>query len=64
MLDPNDSDLLIYVVAIDVNPVVWQISCEICDDLVDKPTSDGDLIDSRELEHRKFHGFSIESPSK
>ena len=64
MLDPNDSDLLIYVVAIDVNPVVWQISCEICDDLVDEPTSDGDLIDSRELKHRNFHGFSIESLSK
>ena len=65
MLDPNDPDLLINAVAIDSDPVVvWQVFCEICDDLVDEPTSCGDLIDSRELEHRKFHGFSIDTAQK
>lgn len=60
MLDPNDPDLLINAVAVDTGPVVWQVNCEICDDLVDEPTPDGDLIDLREMEHRKFHGFSTE----
>jgi hypothetical protein len=64
MLDPNDPDLLIYVVAIDSDPLLWQVFCEICDDLVDEPTSCGDLIDSRELEHMKFHGFSMDTASK
>ena len=57
MLDPNDPDLFIYSVAVDTDPVVWQVWCENCDDLVDEPTPDGDLIDLRELQHRKFHGY-------
>lgn len=58
MMDSRHPDLLINVVAVDTGPVVWQVWCEICDDEVSETTTDGDLADIWEKEHRKFHGYT------
>ena len=52
-----DPDYLIYVAAVDFAPIAWQLWCEICDEAIEEPTSDGDLADSQEEKHRRFHGF-------
>ena len=57
MIDQKDPDLLIYIAAVDFAPLVWQLWCEICDGAVQEPTSDTDLAESQEQEHRLFHGF-------
>lgn len=49
--------LLIYVVAVEVGPTQWVVSCEICDDIVSEPTQDGVLADQFEFEHRTFHDY-------
>ena len=49
--------LLIYVVAVEVGPTQWAVSCEICDDIVSEPTQDGVLADQFEFEHRTFHDY-------
>jgi hypothetical protein len=54
-MDQENLDSLIYNVAVDFAPIVWQLWCEICD--VGQPTSDGDRADVFEIEHRKFHGY-------
>ena len=46
---------LIYVVAVDFEPLQWAVHGEICDDIVSEPTHDGDTADHNELEHRKKH---------
>ena len=47
--------ILIYTVAVDAGPVIWAVHCEICDDIVSDETSDGNLADQYEFEHRKVH---------
>ena len=47
--------VLIYVVAVDVGPVQWAVNCEKCDDIVSEATSNGELADLYEYEHRKVH---------
>ena len=48
---------LIYVVAVDFEPLQWAVHCEICDDIVSEPTHDGDQADLNEIEHRKKHDY-------
>ena len=51
-MDIRDS---VYVVAVDVRPVVWAVQCDLCDDIVSIHTSDNDLIDRLEEEHIQQH---------
>ena len=48
---------LIYIVAVNCGPVVWAVECEICDDIVSEETTDGNLADQYEFEHRKLHNY-------
>ncbi len=48
---------LIYIVAVDLDPIQWAVNCEICDDIVSTPTHDGDIADLHELEHRRKHEY-------
>lgn len=58
MINSTDPDLMINVVAVGTRPVIWQVWCEICDEMASEPTTDGELADTLESEHRKFHGYS------
>lgn len=46
---------LIYVVAVDFDPLKWAVECEICDDIVSEETTDEAQADLFEYEHRKMH---------
>ena len=48
---------MIDIVAVDTGPVVWVVQCEICDDIVSEETTDGNLADQYEFEHRKLHNY-------
>lgn len=45
----------IYTVAVDAQPILWSVFCEICDDQVTDPTIDDNLVDQQESEHILFH---------
>jgi hypothetical protein len=49
------------VVAIDYNPTLWVLECEICDARIGEPTIDGDLIDQRYEKHCALHGLTPEN---
>lgn len=48
---------LIYVVAVDFDPIQWAVHCEICDDIVSEPAHDGHAVDLYEIKHRKKHVY-------
>ena len=46
---------LIYVIAVNFNPLTWVVQCEICDDIVSEETTDVAQANLFEYEHRKVH---------
>ena len=44
-----------YVVAVGTQPLVWAVTCDICDDIVSIETEDGDLADKMAEEHNLRH---------
>lgn len=49
----------VYSVAVSVGPVEWVVRCEICDEEFGEPTTDEELLDKLEAEHRAVHGLSL-----
>lgn len=49
------------VVAVDFNPTLWAVHCEICDKYIGEPTTDDDLVDRMYEEHCALHGLSPEN---
>jgi hypothetical protein len=49
------------VVAIDYDPTLWVLECELCDGRIGEPTTDDDLIDQRYEEHCALHGLTPEN---
>ena len=47
------------VVAIDVNPILWVVWCDICEEELTEPTDDDDLIDTLAEELEKTHLHTI-----
>ena len=49
----------IEIVAVDYQPITWAVLCDICDhEIVTEGTTDEALVDSQEIEHRRFHGLA------
>lgn len=44
-----------YVVAVNTQPLVWAVTCDICDDLVSEETTDGDMADYYAHLHNVYH---------
>jgi hypothetical protein len=49
------------VFAIDYNPTIWVLECELCNGRIGEPTTDDDLIDKRYEEHCALHGLTPEN---
>lgn len=49
----------VYSVAVSVGPVEWVVRCEICNEEFGEPTTDEELLDKLEAEHRAVHGLSL-----
>lgn len=45
----------IYTVAVSSGPILWAVQCDLCDDIVTESTTDDDLVDKWEEEHRDYH---------
>lgn len=43
------------IVAVDTGPVLYNIQCSICDDLIAEDTEDGDSLEPLAEEHRLSH---------
>jgi hypothetical protein len=48
----------VYAVAVDTQPVLWVVYCEICDEELGAPTESDDLLELLETEHVKAHGLN------
>jgi hypothetical protein len=46
------------IVAVGFKPITWAVRCDICDQIVTEGTTDEALVDSQEIEHRRFHGLA------
>jgi hypothetical protein len=44
-----------YVVAVDSDPAIWAVNCELCDDIVSIETQDEDVVDNLLLGHIESH---------
>jgi len=56
----QEIDFQVYPVAVDVNPVLWAVECELCDHLLNEGTSDESEIGRLEFAHKAFHaGLSL-----
>jgi hypothetical protein len=56
----QEIDFQVYPVAVDVNPVLWAVECELCDRLLNDGTSDEAEIGRLEFAHKAFHaGMSV-----
>jgi hypothetical protein len=51
----------INVVAVDVDPIIWAVQCDLCNRYVSDSTEDGDLADELYRAHCKVHGLPDES---
>ena len=49
------------VVAVDFDPTVWAVYCEICDGYIGEPTTDDADIDALYEEHCALHGLTPEN---
>lgn len=49
---------LVYAVAVDTQPTLWVIYCEICDDEFGTPTEDDALLELFEATHKEAHGLN------
>jgi len=49
------------VVAIDFDPTIWALNCELCKTFIGKPTQDEELIDQMYEEHCALHGLVPEN---
>ena len=49
------------VVALEVNPVVWGLFCDLCSSYIGEPTQDDELIDQMYEEHCALHGIAPEN---
>lgn len=47
----------IYAVAVDTQPVLWVVHCELCNDEIGTPTDDDELLELFEAEHKKAHNL-------
>jgi hypothetical protein len=44
-----------YVVAVDTQPLVWAVHCDICDDIISEATTNGDVADYYADLHNIYH---------
>lgn len=49
----------IYAVAVDFNPILWVVHCEICDEEFGNPTANDEELEDTENEHRKSHNLPL-----
>lgn len=49
------------VVALDVNPVIWALFCNLCNSYIGESTHDDKLIDRMYEEHCALHGLVPEN---
>ena len=51
----QEIDFHVYTVAVDVNPVLWAVECELCDRLLNEGTTDEGEVGRLEFAHKAFH---------
>jgi len=57
----QEIDFHVYTVAVDVNPVLWAVECELCDRLLNEGTTDEGEVGRLEFAHKAFHaGMSVD----
>jgi hypothetical protein len=49
------------VVAIDFDPTIWAVHCDICKSDIGEPTQDEELVDQMYEEHCALHGLVPEN---
>jgi len=49
------------VVAIDFNPTIWAVFCELCTSYIGEPTQNDELVDRMYEEHCALHGLVPEN---
>lgn len=47
----------VYAVAVNTDPLLWVIHCELCDNEFGDPTDDFKMLDSLETKHLGDHGL-------
>lgn len=57
----DDIEMLVTTCAVDFNPTLWAVFCEICPKQLNEGTQDEELVGRVEAEHQAFHlGLTIE----
>jgi hypothetical protein len=51
----QEIDFQVYPVAVDFDPVLWAVDCEICGCLVSEGVTDEAVVGRLEVEHKAFH---------
>jgi len=51
----QEIDYQVYPVAVDFDPVLWAVDCEICGCLVSEGVADEAVVGRLEVEHKAFH---------
>jgi hypothetical protein len=51
----NLEEDIVDIVAVDSDPLLYNIDCSICDDLIAEDTEDSDSLEPLAEEHRLFH---------
>ena len=56
----QEIDYQVYAVAVDFNPTIWAVECELCGEILKERTSGEAEVGRLEFSHKAFHaGMSV-----